>query len=154
MRRTHCFARCDLRSIRYFLLAGLVSACTSTSSRSHTTAFVITSASPEAAVYDLRGDVVGYCPLEGRIRWKEVVRLGRVSGGESRELDAVAGETGLIDLEARGNTIRVFLAGTIKAPGTGSREFRECIGYCSPVHAKLEERVEISGDPLASLPTD
>ena len=153
MRRTHHFARCAPRSIRYFLLAGLVTACASTSSRSHTTAFVITSASPEAAVYDLRGDVVGHCPLEGGIRWKEVVRQGRVLGGDRRDLHAVAGETGLIDLEARGGTIRVFLAGTIKARGE-SREFRECIGYCSPVHTELEERVEISGDPLASLPTE
>jgi hypothetical protein len=70
----------------------------------------------------------------------------------------VAGETGLIDIEARGSRIKVFLAGTIKAPGTESREFRECIGYCSPAHTKLEERVDISvaddEDPLASLPTD
>ncbi|HEX5138094.1 MAG TPA: hypothetical protein VFY93_14050 [Planctomycetota bacterium] len=154
MRRTHYLARCDLRSIRYVFLAGLVSACASTSSRSHTTAFVITSASPEATVYDLRGDVVGDCPLEGRIRWEEVVRLARVSGAESRQLDAVGGETGLIELEARGRTIRVFLAGTIKTPGTGPRGFRECIGCCSPVHTELEERVEISAEPPASLPAE
>jgi len=129
------------------LLAAMIPACASTSVRTHTTAFAITSASPDATVYDRRGNALGACPLEGQIHWKENVRHGPVSGREDRTLEAAADEAQLVELEARGNLVRIFLAGSVDAPGEAAREFRELIGYCSPVSSRVEPDVRIHVDP-------
>jgi len=142
------------------LLAATISACASTSVRTHTTAFAITSASPDATVCDLQGDVLGACPLEGQIHWEEVVRLGQVSGRRDRTIRAVAGEAQLVDIETQGNMIRIFLAGSIDAPGKTTRAFRELIGSCSPDYSKVEADVRIhvnmedGSDALASSLAD
>jgi len=113
------------------------------------TAFDISCEASGAQVHDPGGSVIGACPIHGSILWKETIRDGTVMGQTKRELRAQEGQTLLVQLDCDGAVIRVYLAGTVEAPGCKPQAFREYVGYCSSKATQLEKRVDVKIDLAA-----